>query len=171
MLPALPKVPRRLFSGLSMRPLLMDTLWGLLGQAAARGGVSGTLVGLWVSVRRRGIAAPSDRNLTLQTWIRSYQLSRKCLNITNTWKMKGVYFLNVPPHDSSKVVIRWLLAWWWDIVFGWTLIFQQRSTAGFTICFLAEVIWERIISERADSGALRISYGCRLQQIQRAYST
>lgn len=71
MLPALPKVPRRLFSGLSIRPLLMDILWGLLGQAAARGGVSATLVGLWVSVplRRRGIAAPSDLNLTLWTRI------------------------------------------------------------------------------------------------------
>ncbi|TNN85635.1 hypothetical protein EYF80_004268 [Liparis tanakae] len=47
----------------------MDTLWGLLGQAAALGGVSATRVGLLVSVplRRRGTAAPSDRSLTLQT--------------------------------------------------------------------------------------------------------
>lgn len=78
MLPALPKVPRRLFSGLSIRPLLMDILWGLLGQAAARGGVSATLVGLWVSVplRRRGIAAPSDRNLTLWRRIQSDQRTK-----------------------------------------------------------------------------------------------
>lgn len=67
MLPALPKVPRRLFSGLSIRPLLMDILCGLLGQAADRGGVSATLVGLLVSgpLRRRGTADPSERNLTL----------------------------------------------------------------------------------------------------------
>lgn len=72
MLPALPKVAILRFSGLSILPLLRGILWGLLGQAAARGGVSmpGPIPrgGLWVSppLRRRGMAAPSDLNLTLQ---------------------------------------------------------------------------------------------------------
>lgn len=72
MLPALPNVAILRFSGLSILPLLRGILWGLLGQAAARGGVSmpgpSPRGGLWVSppLRRRGIAAPSDLNLTLQ---------------------------------------------------------------------------------------------------------
>lgn len=72
MLPALPNVAILRFSGLSILPLLSGILWGLLGHAAARGGVSIPgpipLGGLWVSppLRRRGMAAPSDLNLTLQ---------------------------------------------------------------------------------------------------------
>lgn len=72
MLPALPNVAILRFSGLSILPLLRGILWGLLGQAAARGGVSmaGPIPrgGLWVSppLRRRGMAAPSDLNRTLQ---------------------------------------------------------------------------------------------------------
>lgn len=72
MLPALPNVAILRFSGLSILPRFRGILWGLLGQAAARGGVSmpGPIPrgGLWVSppLRRRGIAAPSDLNLTLQ---------------------------------------------------------------------------------------------------------
>lgn len=72
MLPVLPKVASLRFSGLSIRPLLRGILWGLLGQAAARGGVSmlgpRPRGGLCVSppLRRLGMAAPSDRNRTLQ---------------------------------------------------------------------------------------------------------
>lgn len=72
MLPALPNVAILRFSGLSILPRVRGILWGLLGQAAARGGVS-TLGprprgGLCVSppLRRLGMAAPSDRNRTLQ---------------------------------------------------------------------------------------------------------
>lgn len=53
-----------------MRLLLLSmALWGLLGHAAARGGVSEPRGGLWLSValRRRGIAAPSERKRTLKT--------------------------------------------------------------------------------------------------------
>lgn len=72
MLPTLPNVAILRFSGLSILPLLRGILWGLLGQAAARGGVSmaGAIPrgGLCVSppLRRRGMAAPSDLSLTLQ---------------------------------------------------------------------------------------------------------
>lgn len=72
MLPALPNVAILLFSGLSIRPRLRGILWGLLGQAAARGGVSmlgpKPRGGLCVSppLRRLGMAAPSERSRTLQ---------------------------------------------------------------------------------------------------------
>lgn len=72
MLPALPNVAILRFSGLSILPRVRGILWGLLGQAAARGGVSmlgpRPRGGLCVSppLRRLGIAAPSDRNRTLQ---------------------------------------------------------------------------------------------------------
>lgn len=72
MLPALPNVAILRFSGLSILPRLRGILWGLLGQAAARGGVSRLgprpRGGLCVSppLRRLGMAAPSDRNRTLQ---------------------------------------------------------------------------------------------------------
>lgn len=72
MLPALPNVAILRFSGLSTRPRLRDNLCGLLGQAAARGGVSiqgpSARGGLWLSppLLLRGIAAPSDLSLTLQ---------------------------------------------------------------------------------------------------------
>lgn len=85
MLPALPKVAILRFSGLSILPLLRGILWGLLGQAAARGGVSmpGPIPrgGLWVSppLRRRGMAAPSDLNLTLQRAQHSVCQPHRCL--------------------------------------------------------------------------------------------
>ena len=72
MLPALPNVAILRFSGLSILPRVRGILWGLLGQAAARGGVSmlgpRPRGGLCVSppLRRLGMAAPSDRNRTLQ---------------------------------------------------------------------------------------------------------
>ena len=68
MQPALPKVVRRRFSGLSAGPLLTATLCGLLGLGRTLGGWSGTRLGLWLSVLLllRGTAAPSDRTLTLK---------------------------------------------------------------------------------------------------------
>lgn len=65
--PALPKVVRRRFSGLSAGPLLTATLCGLPGLGRTLGGWSGVLLGLWLSEQFlwRGTAAPSDRTLTL----------------------------------------------------------------------------------------------------------
>lgn len=69
MQPALPKVVRRRFSGLSAGPRLTATLCGLPGLGRTRGGWSGALLGLWLSelFLWRGIGAPSDRTLTLPT--------------------------------------------------------------------------------------------------------
>lgn len=66
--PALPKVVRRRFSGLSAGPLLNATLCGLPGLGSTLGGWSGARLGLWLSVLFlwRGPAAPSDRTLTLK---------------------------------------------------------------------------------------------------------
>lgn len=68
MQPALPKVVRRRFSGLSAGPLLTATLCGLPGLGRTLGGWSGALLGLWLSelFLWRGTGAPSDRTLTLQ---------------------------------------------------------------------------------------------------------
>lgn len=68
MQPALPKVVRRRFSGLSAGPLLTATLCGLPGLGRTLGGWSGARLGLWLSVQFlwRGTAAPSDRTLTLK---------------------------------------------------------------------------------------------------------
>lgn len=68
MQPALPKVVRRRFSGLSAGPLLTATLCGLPGLGRTLGGWSGARLGLWLSALFlwRGTAAPSDRTLTLE---------------------------------------------------------------------------------------------------------
>lgn len=68
MQPALPKVVRRRFSGLSAGPLLSATLCGLPGLGRTLGGWSGARLGLWLSVLFlwRGTAAPSDLTLTLK---------------------------------------------------------------------------------------------------------
>lgn len=66
--PGLPKVVRRLFSGLSAGPLLTVTLCGLQGLGITLGGCSGARLGLWLSALFlwRGTVAPSDRTLTLR---------------------------------------------------------------------------------------------------------
>lgn len=68
MQPALPKVMRRRFSGLSTGPRLTDILCGLPGLGRTLGGWSAPRLGLWLSVLFlcRGTAAPSDRTLILQ---------------------------------------------------------------------------------------------------------
>lgn len=66
--PALPKVVRRRFSGLSVGPLVTATLCGLQGRGITLGGWSALRLGLWLSAPFlwRGPAAPSDRTLTLK---------------------------------------------------------------------------------------------------------
>ncbi len=68
MQPALPKVVRRRFSGLSVEPLLTATLCGLQGRGMTLGGWSTARMGLWLSppFLWRGTAAPSDRTRTLR---------------------------------------------------------------------------------------------------------
>lgn len=68
MLPALPNVARRRFSGLSVKALMAASLCGLQGRGRTLGGWSAALVGLWLSepFLLRELAAPSDRTLNLR---------------------------------------------------------------------------------------------------------
>lgn len=83
--------------------------------------------------------------------IRSAVKQENSCSIIKSLKTRSIYsYLYPPPHASSKVVIRWLFTWWRDVVFGWTFIIQQWSAACFTVCFLAEIIWECIIPKTAE---------------------